>query len=75
MMTFQTKCVDKKKEIISGLADLVTKSRYGDKNFADELIATVDHNNLNVTTKVSMIAPKSYFLQEKYLKKFIANYW
>ena len=51
-MTHQLKSSEIKKEVIATAADVVTKLKMGDKKFADDLVVEVDHNQLNVTTKV-----------------------
>lgn len=52
LMTFQVKSSEIKRDVISTAADVVTKLKMGDKDFAADLVTKVEHNQLNVTTKV-----------------------
>ena len=54
-MTFQVKTDALKEEVISTVSDLVTKLKLEDRNFAEEFVSKVDHNQLNVTTKVNCV--------------------
>ena len=66
LLTVQVKFDDLKKEVISTVADLITKLKYADKAFTDELVTKVDHNQLNITTKVYCQTKKIGNLTPKY---------
>ena len=43
---------EKKDDVIRRLAEMVTKAQLQDNEFLDNLVKTVKHGDLNVTTKV-----------------------
>ena len=52
LMSFQVKTLELKSEVLCRTAEFVTNVKMADKHFADDLVVKVDHNQLNLSTKV-----------------------
>ena len=57
-MSFQVKTQELKGEVLTKVAEFVTRVKMADKQFADELVVKVDHNQLNLSTKVNIFFRK-----------------
>ena len=54
-LSVQLSQAENKDDVIRRLADMTTKAQLEDKNYLDNLVKTVNNNELNVTTKVSLV--------------------
>ena len=55
-MSFQVKTLELKSEVLCRTAEFVTNVKMADKHFADDLVVKVDHNQLNLSTKVKILS-------------------
>ena len=63
-MSFQVKTQELKGEVLTKVAEFVTRVKMADKQFADELVVKVDHNQLNLSTKVNIFFQKKMKILE-----------
>ena len=69
LMSFQVKTLEFKSEVLCRTAEFVTNVKMADKHFADDLVVKVDHNQLNLSTKVRIFRFRK-FLIYLFLKQF-----
>ena len=67
-MSFQVKTLEFKSEVLCRTAEFVTNVKMADKHFADDLVVKVDHNQLNLSTKV-----RNFDLENFVLKSYSRN--
>ena len=61
-MSFQVKTLELKSEVLCRTAEFVTNVKMADKHFADDLVVKVDHNQLNLSTKVRIFRFRKFLI-------------